>query len=89
MVDEIQRPDPLGPAPLGFGAIPDTLPPAGHVFTTSSTAETKPVEDPPDTKEQHFEAIRYLIAELTKISNENTKLTLGKITIRLDAIEGY
>ena len=77
------------------GATPTTMPPAGHEFTTSSPTETKPLgklgakpaEPVPDTKEQHFEAIRYLLDQLKVTADAPTKVTLDQICTRLDEID--
>ena len=89
---------PLGPTPSGFGAVHETKSDeaAQRLGTISAqqpntglTSTAPKAEDPPVTKEQHFEAIRYLIAELLKESNEHTAAyrTIHLIMPHLDAIE--
>jgi hypothetical protein len=70
---------PLGPTPSGFGE------PVKSVGKWDTPVE--PVEATPDTKEQHFEAIRYLLDQLKVTADAPTKVTLDQICTRLDAIE--
>jgi hypothetical protein len=46
-----------------------------------------PAEPVPDTKEQHFEAIRYLLDQLSIGADAPTKATLDNICTRLDEID--
>ena len=80
---------PLGPTPSGFGATPTEKPPVTATAPTGTQTVKTKVEDTPPTKEDHMEAIRYLIAELLKESNEHTAAyrTVHLILPHLDAIE--
>lgn len=74
--------DDMNPAaPVQAAAEPTTTPPAGQVFTTSSTAETKPAprghnNPPEDTPEEEFR--RRMADDHTDLINEAEKLATGK-----------
>ena len=51
------------------------------------TEPKTPAEPVPDTKEQHIEAIRWLIGELSEGADALVKHKLDQISTRLDAIE--
>jgi len=47
-----------------------------------------PIVDKPDGPKEHVEAIRYLISELTKTSDDNAKDKLNQIAHRVDLLQG-
>jgi len=50
--------------------------------------EKTPIADKPDGPKEHVEAIRYLISELTKTSDDNAKDKLDQIAHRVDLLQG-
>ena len=44
--------------------------------------------DKPDGPKEHVEAIRFLISELRKTSDDNAKASLDKVSHRIDLLEG-
>ena len=48
----------------------------------------KPHAPKVESKQDHYQAIRGHIAELTKTGDQTLKNALGKIIVRLDRIEG-